>query len=360
MGATSVTGTGTGDSHKRLAYLSSDLSPLSDVFTTTNPQDLISVIPPLPPMPPSPIPDRLLKYLFFVSKNGDDSTATGAIFHPFKTIQPAIDAAYAVQDTMPTRPCVFVMAGTYVEDCILKPNVLVRGVGYNDTRVMGNWSIDNTWTTAGTVDWRSGWADIGLIGNANIDFAAVSANSGKLYASNVAFVGSQTITAFGGINQFLWSGGEWFGTITINGINTFLMDIMCQNFGTVFLNGTATGINYLTTSGGSYANIVVNATTFAFGCTFGHAVQDGATLTLNGPLSTIFANTDSIPLQSLIPLSGGASLSQIQRINQYYFSGITSNRPSAPYVGEQFFDTTIGLPIWWNGANWINAAGIVV
>jgi hypothetical protein len=42
-------------------------------------------------------------------------------------------------------------------------------------------------------------------------------------------------------------------------------------------------------------------------------------------------------------------------------SGTTANRPTERLeVGQYYFDTTIGRPIYWNGTNWINAAGTVV
>lgn len=41
-------------------------------------------------------------------------------------------------------------------------------------------------------------------------------------------------------------------------------------------------------------------------------------------------------------------------------TGSTGSRPIGPVTGQRFFDTTIGLPIWWNGTNWINAAGTIV
>ena len=42
-------------------------------------------------------------------------------------------------------------------------------------------------------------------------------------------------------------------------------------------------------------------------------------------------------------------------------AGITAARPSTGLqVGQFYFDTTINRPIWWNGTNWINAAGTVV
>jgi len=42
-------------------------------------------------------------------------------------------------------------------------------------------------------------------------------------------------------------------------------------------------------------------------------------------------------------------------------SGVTASRPTERLeVGQYYFDTTIGRPIYWNGTNWINAAGTVV
>jgi hypothetical protein len=42
-------------------------------------------------------------------------------------------------------------------------------------------------------------------------------------------------------------------------------------------------------------------------------------------------------------------------------SGTTSNRPVVGLqVGQQYFDTTLGIPIWWDGTDWIDAAGTVV
>ena len=42
-------------------------------------------------------------------------------------------------------------------------------------------------------------------------------------------------------------------------------------------------------------------------------------------------------------------------------SGTTANRPTELLqVGQFYFDTTINLPIWYDGTNWINAAGTVV
>jgi hypothetical protein len=38
--------------------------------------------------------------------------------------------------------------------------------------------------------------------------------------------------------------------------------------------------------------------------------------------------------------------------------GPSSARPTEGLlVGQTYFDTTLGIPIWWNGLNWINAIG---
>lgn len=38
-------------------------------------------------------------------------------------------------------------------------------------------------------------------------------------------------------------------------------------------------------------------------------------------------------------------------------SGVTAARPTNVALGFEFFDTTLGYPVWWDGANWVDAAG---
>jgi hypothetical protein len=40
--------------------------------------------------------------------------------------------------------------------------------------------------------------------------------------------------------------------------------------------------------------------------------------------------------------------------------GTTALRPITPYVYEQYFDTTLGIPIWYDGSNWVDATGTLV
>ena len=41
--------------------------------------------------------------------------------------------------------------------------------------------------------------------------------------------------------------------------------------------------------------------------------------------------------------------------------GTKTQRPTANLqVGQQYFDTTLVIPIWWSGAHWVNASGTTV
>lgn len=41
-------------------------------------------------------------------------------------------------------------------------------------------------------------------------------------------------------------------------------------------------------------------------------------------------------------------------------NGTTAQRPTTVVVGFTYFDSTLGIPIFWNGAAWVNASGGVV
>ena len=45
------------------------------------------------------------------------------------------------------------------------------------------------------------------------------------------------------------------------------------------------------------------------------------------------------------------------RLETQEASGATAARPTGLYVGQPFFDTTLGRPIWWNGTIWVDSAG---
>lgn len=75
---------------------------------------------------------------------------------------------------------------------------------------------------------------------------------------------------------------------------------------------------------------------------------------------------DSYPSLILDDESAAFSRSLILALQQHAFainvpdSGTTAARPTQKLVtGQFYFDTTIGKPIWWNGAvpHWVDATG---
>ena len=60
--------------------------------------------------------------------------------------------------------------------------------------------------------------------------------------------------------------------------------------------------------------------------------------------------------------------SQIDNLTQAVvnpINGITASRPLSTSqvplpIGTIYFDTTLGIPVWWKGTVWVNASGTVV
>jgi len=41
-------------------------------------------------------------------------------------------------------------------------------------------------------------------------------------------------------------------------------------------------------------------------------------------------------------------------------AGDTATRPAVAVTGQRYFDTDLGYPIWWDGAQWVDATGTPV
>lgn len=52
----------------------------------------------------------------------------------------------------------------------------------------------------------------------------------------------------------------------------------------------------------------------------------------------------------------------LQVVNRKYvtLNGVSSLRPNSPVIGQFYFDTDLGYPIWYNGANWVKYDGTTV
>lgn len=66
-------------------------------------------------------------------------------------------------------------------------------------------------------------------------------------------------------------------------------------------------------------------------------------------------NIDARPIQ----VGREAATTGVMSVQMIHARG-TGSRPSSPSVGQMYFDTTLGKPIWHNGANWVDATGTAV
>jgi hypothetical protein len=81
---------------------------------------------------------------------------------------------------------------------------------------------------------------------------------------------------------------------------------------------------------------------------------DGAALTTTKPTA---AGTYSACLGYVLVKSPSQGIVFVNVQVEPVIADVTGNRPSVPRVGESFFDTTLGHPIWWSGAAWVDATG---
>lgn len=51
----------------------------------------------------------------------------------------------------------------------------------------------------------------------------------------------------------------------------------------------------------------------------------------------------------------------LQVVNRQYvtLNGPSASRPTSSIVGQFYFDTTLGIPIWWAGTKFVDATGTV-
>jgi hypothetical protein len=113
--------------------------------------------------------------------------------------------------------------------------------------------------------------------------------------------------------------------------------------------------------GNSYASIAISPMTVAHPA--GASLQIGSNMAGGASVTLLkAANPGDIRLSitGLIPLVRVVSGVGIFDPTSSTGAGATASRPAGPNVGAQFYDTTLGKPIWWNGTNWLDAAGTIV
>ena len=262
--------------------------------------------------------------------------ADGSVSKPFLTVQAGMEYAWTTyvqplgpQPTSPfTRPSVFVCPGTYNEPAlVLPPQICVEGMGGNHSRVEGDWTIDARWAEVpGGNDLRSMFLLMGIYGNVTIDWDAFQSSEGKLWCQDTRFGGGITIrqkTSNPTSNQAYFQGCEHLGDVTLFASNVtmegpmFTTDPGSIGASLILNQQGGSSDNFFSVWGGTIGNVVVDAALGPPGylVRLGHSAQPGATLTLNGPDSTIQVNANARPQPGLIVLAGGAVLGQVVDTN---------------------------------------------
>lgn len=147
------------------------------------------------------------------------------------------------------------------------------------------------------------------------------------------------------------------GAITL--INTTVIGLFAKNTTGIFINlvgQSALSDSTLITTGA--ADIVVNINDASN--LNDNACQAGRNVNLSN-----FGDNCLVSLIQQVGEGGAVTLQDPQALDPQgvISSGITAVRPPldpTSYIGSRFFDTTLGIPIWWNGTIWVNAVGVGV
>lgn len=202
-------------------------------------------------------------------------------------------------------------------------------------------------------------------------------NVGKIAAKSTTTT-VQTTTAVSG------GGGGGSTPTTIGDVNEqsgTSYTSQSSDFGALVLVDSASAFAYTLNSGLTvpYYFVVYNfgAGTITFTPTTG-TVNGAATATmLTGQVGLVFYDgadwwiamavlpTTASPvasnwLNSYNAVTGAFTASQPTSADVIPASGATGSRPTVHATGQPFFDTTLGIPIWWSGTNWVNASGATV
>lgn len=253
----------------------------------------------------SAIPTLSITSEVFVTKGGSDVTGDGSLSKPYATVSAAL--ASITTATPSARWAIRVAPGEYTEagPIALKANVFIIGSGRRSTRLTstGGWTLGASFTPAG--DHRSGMTDVSLSGACTFNFSTVSSNEGKLYFDTCIFVSSVTITGFSSINQGEILDSNFFGSLTLSGVNW--NNTGCVHFGQIFMNQHPTRATLLAATNG-YADKITLTTTvndFARRCSLFSRSFWTDDLEVDGDVSYADLSVDSVPRYGPVTLNNG-------------------------------------------------------
>ena len=271
-------------------------------------------------------------------------------------------------------------------------NPLSNGKVY--TYYAGTTSPADTWTSADQTSLNTNPVILDAAGAANIFL-----DSGILYKIVIknSLGVTQVVTDYVGITGELSSEETEFfsisaqtSTITLNqtpqigGVNVFLNGILLIEGKDYSIVNKSVVMNQVLVVGDEvvvqytkslFANVAQRNQANNIVNTFTTTTATDYTLSQNpGALSNLLVILNGLVLKPVSDYTWSSFLPQVLHLNitpaagqdlivnfkdvtpGELLSGPTSDRPAAPVVGVQYYDTTLMKPIWWNGSVWQDAA----
>lgn len=178
------------------------------------------------------------------------------------------------------------------------------------------------------------------------------------------------------------NGGETGSTGSLfirsgNNLSTSVLDLSgAINISSGEAHGFASGNINITSGNGSNTassgNLQLQTGLSASSFTGNITLATGGASTNSGGLSlqTGVGGNDTGNISLLTGAAGGVqgeisfnarqiNYNSVPNVDHVWQSGVTASRPSG-VLGKTYFDTTLGIPIWYNGAAWVDATGTPV
>jgi hypothetical protein len=241
-------------------------------------------------------PRPVASQLVYVNKGGNDGTATGTQALPFLTLAAALAS---ITDASGSKLySVVVGPGTYNEDCVLKPFILVDGMNQSLNQPQFNsMSLDASFTDVGDFSGASG------IGVANPVAMTMNAAQQTIETFNCNFGDTFSVTGFDATCTAFFSLSEFQDDATLSiGLLSTQSNIFYGPT-TTFEQGASSGVNWLSLADSIREALTITGTTqAAVVLAIGSGVS--GTLTLDGADVDYSSTSPGIP--TTLVLTGGA------------------------------------------------------
>lgn len=134
------------------------------------------------------------------------------------------------------------------------------------------------------------------------------------------------------------------------------------NYNEIYLysiTGGITGQTYRDIASSAVVHYTFKSTAaFGAGATAGYTAYQFNITETGTPAGTRLAANWILGSSSIASIDASGSIKSASTVATG--SGLTGARPTVTTTGAQWYDTTLGKPIWWNGSNWIDATGATV